>query len=154
MMSAPRVRTPLESFYGSLKKRVTEWLQTPEAAQFECSELYRYLPDLFDLLAHLALDYRVPERERRATFSALKYIVAPFDLIPEGIHGTAGFRDDLVLAALVVDRLAHVMDTQILRDHWRLPGEPAEIAHLILDAGDRLVGPELCGKLREWFPTD
>jgi uncharacterized membrane protein YkvA (DUF1232 family) len=153
-MSTPRVRTPLESFYGSLQKRVAEWLQTPEAATFPCSELYRYLPDLFDLLAHLALDHRVPESERRATFSALKYIVAPFDLIPEGIHGTAGFRDDLVLAALVLDRLAHVLDAEILRDHWRHQGEPAEIARLILDAGDKLVGPELCGKLKEWLPAD
>lgn len=147
-------KTPLDSFYSMLRKRVADWLQTPEAEEFPCAALYRYLPDFFNLLAHLALDHRIPDGERKATLSALKYIVAPFDLIPEGVFGTSGFRDDLVLAALVVDRLGRLVERSILLDNWNQPGDPTEVARFILDSGDQLVGAEICEKLKEWLPDD
>lgn len=147
-------KTPLDSFYGMLQKRVADWLVSEEADSFPCAAMYRYLPDFFNLLVHLALDPRLPERERKATFSALKYIVAPFDLIPEAVFGTSGFRDDLVLAALIIDRLSRVVDPVILAEHWRQPGQPAEIARVVLDAGDSIVGREMCDKLRAWVPEE
>ncbi len=142
----------MESFYRQLQHRVTEWLGTDEAAQMPCADLYRHLPELFVYLTRLALDPRVPDRERAATMSSLKYIVAPFDLIPEGVVGTSGFRDDLVLAALVVERLDGRIAADVLREHWHAEGDPLAIARAVLDAGDEMVGPEVCRALREWLP--
>ena len=153
-MNNAHTRTPLDSFQSMLQGRVADWLKTPEAEEFPCAALYRYLPDFFSLLAHLALDHRVPDGERKATFSALKYIVAPFDLIPEGVFGTSGFRDDLVLAALVVDRLGRFVDRSVLLDNWPQPGDPTEVARFILDSGDQLVDAEICEQLKEWLPAD
>jgi uncharacterized membrane protein YkvA (DUF1232 family) len=117
-----------------------------------CAELYRHLPELFLYLAHVALDERVPERERLAILSSLKYVVAPFDLIPEGLVGTSGFRDDLVLAAFVVERLEGRVDPLVLREHWEGPGTGADVARAILDAATPLVGTDICDRLRRWLP--
>jgi uncharacterized membrane protein YkvA (DUF1232 family) len=152
-MKASSKQPRVESFHRLLEQRVEEWLASEEARRFPCAELYRHLPPLFLFLAELALDPQIPERERTAVLSALKYIVAPFDLIPEGVVGTSGFRDDLVLAALVVDRLAARVDHRALLAHWREGGDPFEVARTVLDAGDAMVGPEICERLRDWLPA-
>ena len=143
----------LGSFTAMLEHRVERWLASEEARQFPRAQLYRHLPGLFLLLAEVSLDPAVEARERTAISSALKYIVAPFDLIPEGIVGTSGFRDDLVLAAYVVERLVPVAGAPALRTRWRADGDPVSIARTILDAASEMVGGEICDRLRTWVPA-
>jgi uncharacterized membrane protein YkvA (DUF1232 family) len=142
----------VEPFHRQLEARVEAWLGSEEAASIPCAVLYRHLPALYAFLVRLALDARIAERERGAIMSGLKYIVAPYDLIPEGALGTSALRDDLVLAAMVVDRLYSVADPATLDLHWNAPGEPRAIASLILDAAASLVGEEICDHLRHWLP--
>ena len=142
----------VDCYHEMLEKRVAAWLATDEARQVPCAELYRHLPAMFLFMTRVALDSHTPESERRGVLSAIKYVVAPFDLIPEGIVGTSGFRDDLVLAGLVVDRLyARVADTT-LDVHWSFEGDPRAIAAAILAAGNEMIGPEICEQLRDWLP--
>jgi uncharacterized membrane protein YkvA (DUF1232 family) len=143
----------LGSFTAVLERRVAAWLASPEAERFPCAFLYRHLPDLFLLLAELSLDPTVDARERTAVRSALKYIVAPFDLIPEGFVGTAGYRDDLVLAAYLVERLGAAAGADALSARWHRDGDPLAIARTILDAASDLVGGEICERLRTWAPA-
>ena len=143
----------LGSFTEILQRRVENWLASEESRRFPCAHLYRHLPDLFLLLAELSLDPAVDPRERTAVRSALKYIVAPFDLIPEGVVGTAGYRDDLVLAAYMVERLGASAGAEALRGRWHHDGDPTAIARLILDAASDLVGGEVCNRLRTWAPA-
>ncbi len=142
----------MHSFRESLERRVAEWLASDEARAFPCAALYAYLPPLFVMLTGMALDARVPARDRAAVMSALKYIVAPFDLIPEGVVGTSGFRDDLVLAAMVVDHLACRGLEGALRDHWQQEGEPVAVARGILDACQQMLDEATCERLRSWLP--
>jgi len=141
------------SFTARLERRVECWLASEEAQRFPCAELYRFLPPLFLLLAEISLDPAVEPRERTAIRSALKYIVAPFDLIPEAIVGTSGYRDDLVLAAYVVERLEPVVGAAALRARWHRDGDPLEIARTVLDAAGLMVGPAICERLRVWVPA-
>jgi uncharacterized membrane protein YkvA (DUF1232 family) len=140
------------SFYRSLQVRVEEWVSSPEAAGMSHAELYRYLPTLYIFLVRLALDGRLPEHERTGILAALKYIVAPYDLIPEGVVGTSGFRDDLVLAAMVVDRLYRVVAPDLLDEHWSAPGDPLPVARAILEARTDMIGPETSDRLTAWLP--
>ena len=142
----------LGSFTAMLEQRVERWLTSEEARRFPCAFLYCHLPRLFLLLAEVSLDAAVELRERTAISSALKYIVAPFDLIPEGIVGTSGYRDDLVLAAYVVEQLVPVVGAASLRARWHGDGDPVEIARTILDAASAMVGDEICDRLRTWVP--
>ena len=140
------------SFTAMLERRVERWLASEEAARIPCAHLYRFLPALFQLLAEASLDAAVEPRERTAIRSALKYIVAPFDLIPEGVVGTSGYRDDLVLAAYMVERLGQAVGAEAVRAHWRGGGDPGEVARTILDAAGAMVGIEVCDRLRDWLP--
>jgi uncharacterized membrane protein YkvA (DUF1232 family) len=140
------------SFYRSLQARVEEWLASEEASEVAFAELYAYLPALYVFLVRLALDASIPEGERAAVLSALKYIVAPYDLVPEGVVGTSGFRDDLLLAAMVVDRLFRVLPEDALTRHWTAPVDPRQVASTILGARPHLVSPEIATRLEEWLP--
>ena len=142
----------VECFHRMLERRVEDWLATGEARCVPCAGLYRHLPGLFLFLTRVALDPRVPEVERRGVLAALKYVVAPFDLIPEGIVGTIGFRDDLVLAALIVDRLYSEVPADVLAEHWSTAGDPRTIARAVLTAAAEMVGPDLCDQLLDWLP--
>jgi uncharacterized membrane protein YkvA (DUF1232 family) len=141
------------SFYSSLRERVDTWLASAEAAKMAHAELYRHLPELYRFLVELALDDRVPEQERACTISALKYVVAPYDLIPEAVVGTPGFRDDLVLAAMMTDRLCDACGAAVVAEHWPSNGTPQEIARTILDAATAMVGGDICDRLRAWVPN-
>ena len=143
----------LGSFTATLERRVERWLASAEATTIPCAFLYRNLPPLFLLLAEISLDPAVETRERTAIRSALKYIVAPFDLIPEGVVGPAGYRDDLVLAAYVVERLEPVIGAAALRERWHGSGDPLDVARAILDAAAAMVGPTVCERLRTWLPA-
>jgi uncharacterized membrane protein YkvA (DUF1232 family) len=143
----------IASFHEMLETRVTRWLESDEARAMPSSGLYRHLPALFLFLTRVALDERVPDSERRATLAALKYIVAPFDLVPEGIVGTSGFRDDLVLAAVAVERLFANVQRSVLMDHWQGPDRPEAVAASVLAAGDAMVGAEMCSTLCAWLPS-
>jgi len=151
-MPTPSEPPKMHSYYRQLQTRVETWLSTEEARHHPCAELYPYLPELFLLLTRLGLDARVEERERVAILSALKYIVAPFDLIPEGILGPAGYCDDLVLAALVVDRLASTLDRCLLAQYWRGAEDVVTVARTILQSATTMVGDETCARLQGWFP--
>lgn len=146
---APR----MQSYYHQLQRRVVTWLASEEGKRHPCAALYPYLPELFLLLTKLALDNRVQQRERVAIFSALKYIVAPFDLIPEGALGLAGYCDDLVLAALVVDRLASRLDGSLLAHYWHGKEDVVATARTILEAATNLVDGETGRRLHNWIPA-
>lgn len=140
----------LECYAQSLQTRVEVWLETDEARGMPGAVLYRHLPALFQFLAQVALDPRISERDRAATLSALKYVIAPFDLIPEGILGVVGLRDDLVLAALTVERLAGRVAPTVLAEHWERDDDPLELSRVILDAASAMVGPDILLHLRSW----
>jgi uncharacterized membrane protein YkvA (DUF1232 family) len=152
-MTAVTEDVELGSFTATLERRVERWLASDEAATVPCAFLYRYLPTLFLLLAEVSLDPAIEGRERTAIRSALKYIVAPYDLIPEGVVGTSGYRDDLVLAAYVVERLESTVGADALRGRWHGRGDPLDVARAILDAAAAMVGPTVCERLRAWLPA-
>ena len=141
-----------EPYCRALQARVDAWLSTSESRAIPGAELYSHLPRFYTLLVNTALDPQVPSRERTAVCSALKYIVAPYDLIPEAVVGTSGFRDDLVLAALMVERLVGVMGGPALQARWQGNDDPAEIARAVLDASGALVDPEVAERLHHWLP--
>ncbi|HVN75756.1 MAG TPA: hypothetical protein VMT19_05515 [Thermoanaerobaculaceae bacterium] len=152
-MNMPTAPQRLDSFYASLQRRVEVWLASDEAPRFPHAELYRHLPDLYRFLASAALDPRVPQRDRTCALSTVKYVVAPYDLIPEAVEGTSGFRDDLVLAAMATERLCGACEPQVVGELWTGVGDPRDVAHEVLAGATAMVGPEMCERLRGWLPA-
>lgn len=142
-----------DSYYHALQERVKGWLHSEAANQVSCAALYRHLPDLYRFLVALALDPRLPSSERGGLVSVLKYIVAPHDYVPEAILGVPGLCDDLVLAALAVDRLHQTCEAACLTEHWHKEELPDKIAHTILAAAGALVDSSTLVRLEALLPT-
>lgn len=139
------------SYHRALRERVTAWLASAEAQRTPRAELYRHLPVMYEFLLRLVFDPRVPPRERATIRAALRYIVAPYDYVPEGAVGAVGFRDDLVLAAMTVERLFDTCESAVLAEHWTAEGDPAATAREILDASGELVSRTVRARLAEWI---
>lgn len=142
-----------DSYYQALQQRVERWLADESAQHTPCATLYRHLPDLYRFLVGMALDTRLPAAERAGLVSTLKYIVAPYDYVPEALLGTPGLCDDLVLAALAVDRLHETCDASLLAEHWRFPGSTREVARAILAAAGELVDAGIFARLHALIPA-
>ena len=109
----------LLSFYDRLRERV---LATVERKGGKLGtgmvQVLLVAPDLFMLLARLALDPNVPGKSRSLVGGALAYFVIPVDLLPEALLGVGGYTDDVVLAATV---LSHVFSNDLapyVQRHW------------------------------------
>ena len=149
-MDIGRSEVGCDPFVLVLEQRVERWLASEEARTLPGAELYRHLPAFYRFLLALALEARLPAPERLCALRTLKYIVAPWDYVPEAVHGTVAYRDDLVLAAMAFEHLAERCPASVLREHWRGAGEPGDVARAVLAASSCLAGVELRERLAEW----
>ena len=67
-------------------------------------QVINFLPNLFKLVGGLMGDRRVPFFEKLLVVGLLGYVLFPLDLVPDLIP-LAGQLDDLLLAAIVIQRL-------------------------------------------------
>lgn len=135
--------------YERLRARIVAWARTEEGRDSVWVRHVLLLPDLFHLLCGLALDPDVPAKHKAAVGTALAYVVLPYDLIPEGVFGPAGFTDDVALAAYVLNGILNHVDPKIVLRHWKGDQDLLRQIRNILDAADRMLGTGLWAKLRQ-----
>lgn len=109
------------------------------------ADVIKLAPALFDLLASLLEDKRVPKSAKPAINAAISYFVSPYDPFPEDFHGTWGLIDDVVLAAWVLNGIPEA--DEVLDDHWRGAGAVGEQLAAILARKDELVGDKFAEML-------
>lgn len=80
----------------------------------------RVLPDTLRMLAALVRDPATPRAERWLIIGLGAWLASPIDLIPEFLPGI-GALDDVVVAAVVLRRVARRLGRDELRAHW--PGD-------------------------------
>jgi uncharacterized membrane protein YkvA (DUF1232 family) len=76
------------------------------------------LSDVILLLKDLALDPRVPWRDKVLAGFAAAYLVSPIDLVPDFIPGL-GQADDLVVAVWAFRRLLTAAGYDVIYELWR-----------------------------------
>jgi uncharacterized membrane protein YkvA (DUF1232 family) len=107
------------------------------------------VPDVFILLARLALDKHVPASTRAMIGGALAYFVLPVDLLPEAILGGAGFMEDLVLAAAVLSQAFGGDLEPYARKHWSGSEDLRVVIRDISETAQSLLGQNLYDRLRK-----
>ena len=80
-------------------------------------QVISFLPNLFKLVGGLMGDRRVPFFEKLLVVGLLVYVLFPLDLVPDLIP-LAGQLDDLLLAAVVIQRLLNRADPETLSQYW------------------------------------
>jgi uncharacterized membrane protein YkvA (DUF1232 family) len=139
----------LFAFYDRLRGRVATGVERRGGRLGRpAADALLLVPDVFMLLVRLALDREVPAATRSLIAGALAYFVLPFDLLPEGLLGGAGFVDDLVLATAV---LAQVLSPELqarAARYWSGRQELRRTLQEVVGAAHALLGANLFAKLQ------
>ena len=80
----------------------------------------RLLPDTLRMLRSIVADPSTPRSDRWLLIGLFAWLASPIDLLPEFLPGI-GPLDDIVVAALVLRRVAKRLGRDGLRAHW--PGD-------------------------------
>ncbi len=142
----------LLSFYDRLRARVSSsTVGSDSGLRQGASEALLVVPDIFVLLARLALDRQVPSASRRLIGGALLYFVLPIDLLPEAFVGPAGFLDDLVIACAVLgEAFGRDLESHAER-HWSGSRRLATVIRDVARTADALLGANLYGRVRRFL---
>lgn len=149
----PRIRVDVDrnelpsagllSFYDRLRERVMRAVEGRSGRPGRtAADLLLVAPDLFILLARLALDRRVPASSRRLIIGAVVYFLTPVDLLPEGLVGPVGFLEDAVLAVAVLET-ALGANSELAQSHWSGARALGEILRDTSRAAHHLLGADL-----------
>lgn len=106
------------------------------AERIQVRRLLAGLPRYLRLIVRLLRDSRVSRADKLILATAVAYVLAPFDLIPDVIP-ILGRLDDLVFVALAIDRLVKRAGRDVVYEHW---GGPAEDLEALLGSVDDLAG--------------
>ena len=143
----------LLSFYDRLREKIlhaVEKRQGRRGARLteDAVRALLLVPDVFILLARLALDKDVPGSARAMIGGALAYFILPIDLLPEAFLGAAGYLDDLVLATAVLAQAFGGDLEPYARKHWSGSEDLRVVLRDVTEAGQSLIGHKTYNKLR------
>jgi uncharacterized membrane protein YkvA (DUF1232 family) len=136
-------------FYQKMRTDIREWLQTKTGKGYKWSEYLLLAPDLFHLLAKLAIDKNVPTSEKAKIAGALAYFISPIDLVPEAMFGPMGYLDDVALAAYVINSIMKNTGPELIIKHWAGEQDVLELVQQIIDVAADMLGNKVWDKLRK-----
>ncbi|MBC8192885.1 MAG: DUF1232 domain-containing protein [Candidatus Marinimicrobia bacterium] len=137
-----------QDFYQKMRLDIREWIQTKTGKESQWSEYLLLAPDLFHLLAKLAMDKEVPSSEKAKIAGALAYFISPIDLIPEALFGPLGYLDDVALAAYVINSVMKNCEPTIVTRHWAGEQNILELVQQIVDVAADMLGNKIWDKLK------
>ena len=138
-------------FYEKLRKKAKGWTREKTGrVGGKVAEYLFLLPDFFILVCRLAVDKRVPAKQKLMVTGIIAYLIMPFDLIPDFIP-IIGYVDDLVLAVLGLNLILNELDPKVLRDNWSGEGDVLGQLQKVSAAADGFLDRNLMQKIRNWL---
>ena len=138
-------------FYEDLRQKAKGWTgKKGGALGGKLGEYLFLLPDFFILVARLALDKRVPKKQKLMAGGIVAYLIMPIDLIPDFIP-IIGHVDDLVLVVLGLNMILNDIDPKVLSDNWSGEGEVLEQMKKVTAAAERFLDKNLLQKIKGWL---
>ncbi len=136
-------------FYHKLREKIAgKPLNSPALSKIR--EFLLLAPDLFYLLIQLL---RAPEIEiidKGKILAAVTYFISPIDLLPEAFLGLAGYADDIVVAAMILNPIIRKYPDVVERE-WAGGGDVLSVVRTILSKADELVGQKILNALKKLF---
>ncbi len=138
-------------FYEELRRKAKDWTNSKGGAWGgKLGEYLFLLPDLFILVCRLALDKRVPTKQKLMAGGIVAYVIMPIDLIPDFIP-VIGHVDDLVLVVLGLNMILNDIDPKVLSDNWSGEGEILEQLKKITATAERFLDKNLLQRIKGWL---
>ncbi|HMA61420.1 MAG TPA: DUF1232 domain-containing protein [bacterium] len=139
-----------KEYYDNLNEKIKNWLQSKEGQEYRWRDYIKYTPDIFKLICNLSLDRNVDSEIKGKLAPVVAYFVSPFDHIPEEIWGAVGYADDLILSALVLNKVADDIDDEVLEKYWdREEQDLPELINNIYQNADQMIEKKFLDKIKE-----
>ncbi|HDR03924.1 MAG TPA: DUF1232 domain-containing protein [Candidatus Marinimicrobia bacterium] len=138
-----------EDYYTRLRDKIRR-ASTKQGKNKTISELIFLAPDLFHLMVKLLFSHEVAVADKLKIAGALAYFMSPIDLLPEAFLGIAGYADDIVVAALVINSMLKKY-ANLTQDHWAGESEILTVVGKILEQAEQLVGKRIWAILNGRF---
>lgn len=148
-MSEALEQSRLLSFYDRLRARVADTVRKRGGRVGDKSaEALLLVPDVFMMLARLAMDRSVPAESRRLIGGGLLYFILPLDLFPEAFTGPVGYLDDLVIACAILGAaFSKDLEAQASR-YWSGSRELGSVLRDVSRAADGLLGADVSARVQ------
>lgn len=138
-----------EGFYRSLRRRIERWIES-KGQNHKYADYLFLAPDLFHVIARLIWDKRVSATDKASLAGAVAYFISPIDLVPEAIVGTAGYIDDVALAAFVLNRFINEGNEEITREHWAGDEDVVKVVQRVIELADELLATGVWRRIKEF----
>ena len=138
-------------FYEELRRKAKDW--TANKGGKLCGKLVEYLfllPDFFILVCRLAVDKRVPSKQKLMVGGVIAYLIMPLDIIPDFIP-VIGHVDDLVLVVMGLNLILNEIDPKVLSDNWSGEGDVLEQMQKITATAERFLDKNILQRIKKWL---
>jgi uncharacterized membrane protein YkvA (DUF1232 family) len=138
-------------FYEDLRRKAKGWTQTKSGSI--AGKLGKYLfllPDFFILVCRLAIDKRVPKKQKLMAGGIIAYVIMPIDIIPDFIP-LIGQVDDLVLVVMGLNMILNEIDPKVLADNWSGEGEVLDQLKKITASAEAFLDKNILQRIKNWL---
>ncbi|MDD2228746.1 MAG: YkvA family protein [Candidatus Cloacimonetes bacterium] len=138
-------------FYENLRQKAKGWtLNKGGSIGGKLSEYLFLLPDFFILVCRLALDKRVPTKQKLMAGGIIAYVIMPLDIIPDFIP-VIGHVDDLVLVVMGLNMILNEIDPKVLADNWSGEGEVLAQMKKITATAETFLDKNVLQRIKNWL---
>ncbi len=138
-------------FYEDLRRKAKGWTKEKGGALGgKMGEYLFLLPDFFILVCRLAVDKRVPTKQKLMAGGIIAYVIMPLDIIPDFIP-LIGHVDDLVLVVMGLNMILNEIDAKVLADNWSGEGEVLEQMKKITATAEAFLDKNILQRIKNWL---
>jgi uncharacterized membrane protein YkvA (DUF1232 family) len=135
-------------FYERLRKKMRVYSNLKMGEKYgKMGEYVFLIPDLFMLMCRLAMDKRVPHKQKLMVGGIIAYIISPIDLIPDFIP-LFGYMDDLVLVVYGLNIMLNEIDKKVLDDNWSGEEELLNLIKGVTAVSEEFLDKNILRKIR------
>lgn len=138
-------------FYEDLRRKAKGWTQNKGGKLGgKLGEYLFMLPDFFILVCRLAVDKRVPTKQKLMAGGIVAYVIMPLDIIPDFIP-VIGHVDDLVLVVMGLNMVLNEIDPKILADNWSGEGDVLEQMKKVTATAEAFLDKNILQRIKKWL---
>lgn len=138
-------------FYEDLRRKAKGWTHNKGGTiGGKVGEYLFLLPDFFILVCRLAVDKRVPAKQKLMAAGIVAYVIMPLDIIPDFIP-VIGHVDDLVLVVMGLNMVLNEIDPKILSDNWSGEGNVLELMQKITATAEGFLDKNILQRIKKWL---
>jgi len=134
-----------------IQKKIDTWVNSKDGKECIYTKYLVYAPNLLDLLVKLSFDNSLNSQDISHINSAIRYFDSTFDYFPEEFLGVPGYLDDIFVSSYVISNISNEINNPIIEKHWTGDCDIFELAQLIIEDAEEMLGKNICSKLKNNF---